>query len=87
MLVLHLEAFICFLPQRREDPLRSLALILSCEHAGSHVQTQSLLTSDRAMNNLESYRTVQSMLTSDHGARSGPGYNRHETPGVKNFHR
>jgi hypothetical protein len=59
MLVLHLKAFICFLPQRREDPLQSLALISSYKDAESNFQTQSLLTSDRAMNNPESYHGLK----------------------------
>jgi hypothetical protein len=71
---------------KKEDPLQSLALILFCKHAGSQcVQTQSLLTSDRAMNILESYRTVQSMMTSNRGARSGPGYNRHASTGIDRY--
>jgi hypothetical protein len=58
MRVLHLRALVCFLPQRREDPLRSLALHLYRDHAGSHFRTHSGLSSDRAMVNRTAYRTA-----------------------------
>jgi hypothetical protein len=45
------------------------------DHAGSHSETQSLLSSDRAMVNMTDYRTAESKYR----ARSGTGYNTHES--------